>query len=118
MNAMDKMPKVMRDYVTGAADLPDGALMAFKSHIEGRNALVTVWPDRIEWSRKPLLSFRHDTNTIMVRMITGIRSHKASLGYTTVEIASGTSTVAMRVTKSQASELRRVITEAQANSAR
>jgi hypothetical protein len=114
MSTTDKMAKAVRDHATGAADLPNGAMMAFKSHIEGRNAVVTVWPDRIEWTRKQLLGFGRDTNTIMMRTITGVRTHRASLGYTEVQIDSGVSSVAMRVTKSQATELRRVITEAQA----
>lgn len=87
---------------------PDGALMAFKSHVEGRNARVTVWPDRIEWTRHRMLG-RDDTNTILTRSVTGIKTHKGGLQYTTVSIQSGASSVAMKVTKAQAAELRRIV---------
>lgn len=107
--AMDYGEKAA-DHAAGRADLPDGALMAFKSHIEGRNATVTVWPDRIEWTRHRMLG-RDDTSTILTRSVTGIKTHKGGLQYTTVSIQSGASSVAMKVTKAQAAELRRIVGE-------
>jgi hypothetical protein len=94
----------------GTANVPEGALMAFRSHIEGRNATVTVFPDRIEWTRNRLMG-RRDTNTIMMRSVTGIKTHKSGLTYTEVEIVSGASSVVMRVSKAQAENLRRVVTQ-------
>lgn len=94
----------------GPVDVPEGALMAFRSHISGRNALVTVWPDRIEWSRAML--GRSDTNTIMLKTVTGIRTGRSSgLHYTEVTVDSGVSSVTMRVTKDQAAALRQVVAE-------
>jgi hypothetical protein len=88
--------------------VPEGALAAFPSHIEGRNALVTVWPDRIEWTRKRMLG-RTDTNEIRMRSVTGVRTRKQGLRYTVVSIDSGSSRVEMRVTKEQAEALRTIL---------
>jgi hypothetical protein len=94
----------------GTANVPEGALMAFKSHIEGRNATVTVFPDRIEWTRSRSMG-RKETNTIMMRSVTGIKTHKSGLTYTEVEIASGVSSVVMKVSKAQAENLRQIVTQ-------
>ena len=75
-----------------------------------RNVTVTVWPDRIEWTRSNLFG-RADTNTIMMRSVTGIRTHKSGLTYADVGIESGASSVRMRVTKAQAADLRRIVAE-------
>ena len=93
-------------------DLPEGALMTIRSHINGRNALVTVWPDRIEWARTGSLGGRRDTNTIFLKSVTGIRTQRSSgLTYTDVSVESAGSSVVMRVTKAQAAALRQIVAE-------
>jgi hypothetical protein len=54
---------------------------------------------------------RSDTNTIMMRSVTGIKTHKSGLTHTEVEIASGVSSVVMRVPKAQAKNLRQMVTQ-------
>ena len=104
------MKKALVGHATGVTGVPEGALTAFRSHIEGHNATVTVWPNRLEWTRRNL--FGHaDTNTIMMRSVSGIKTHKSGLTYTDVGIESGASSVRMRVTKAQAADLRRIVTE-------
>lgn len=92
----------------GQIEQPAGAVMAFRSHIEGKNADVIVWPDRVEWIRTRF-GGRADTNTISLKAITGVKTHKSTLTYTEVEVQAGASTVTMRVPKAQAAELRRVL---------
>ncbi len=84
--------------------------MAFKSHIEGKNALVVIYPDRIEWTRTRMLG-RAASDMVLMRSVSGVITHKAGLGYTSVRIEAGSSSVIMRVTKAQAVELRRVVLE-------
>ena len=49
-------------------------LMEFTSHIEGRNAKVAIYDDRIEWGRQriTLSGRRLDTNMVPVRQIQGV----------------------------------------------
>jgi hypothetical protein len=83
--------------------------MTFKSHIEGRNADVSIYPDRIEWTRKGLFG-RADSSVILVRSIQGVTTHKAGLAYTTVKVTAGSSVVAFRVTKRQAADVKDTLT--------
>lgn len=106
-------------------------VMQFKSHIDGKNADVTIWPDRIEWERlgtrrglsaKALVStmgmsavaagFRKgkDTNMIPIRAIQGITTHKGGIGYTNVEMTTGGDKITFRVTKDQAEDVKATIT--------
>ena len=34
---------------------PNSPISEFTSHIDGRNATVSIYPDRIEWRKKSLL---------------------------------------------------------------
>lgn len=100
-------------------------LMEFSSHIEGRNAKVSIYSDRIEWGRsgyRPAggakaavltagLSLavpgrRRDTNMIPVRMIQGVSTHKGGLGYTTVRVATAGDATEFRVSKREAEDVK------------
>ena len=102
-------------------------LMQFKSHIEGRNADVTIWPDRVEWVRlghrrglsaKALVSTvgvsalaaglrkGSDTNMIPVKAVQGVTTHKGGLGYTVVTLITAGDRIEFRVTKDQAEQVR------------
>lgn len=100
------------------ADVP---LMQFTSHIEGKNAKVAIYPDRIEWSRTKaaggataavltmgvsLAARRKDTSMILVRAIQGITTHKAGLGHTTVRVTAGGSKTEFRVTKREGEQVK------------
>jgi hypothetical protein len=99
--------------------------MQFTSHIEGKNAKVAIYPDRIEWSRKGLkvpggatgavlscgltllaTSSRKDSNVIPIRQIQGITTHKAGLGYTTVRVATAGDATEFRVAKREAEQVK------------
>ena len=90
--------------------------MQFKSHIDGKNADVAIWPDRIEWSKKGELRMYgmlgrkgRDTNMIPIRAIQGVATHKGGIGYTTVEVTTGGDKIGFRVTKDQAEQVKSAI---------
>lgn len=85
-------------------------LMTFKSHIEGRNADVAIYSDRIEWHRTGWLPGRKDTNMILVRQIQGITTRKHGLVYTKVRLTAGAAVTEFRCTKAQAAEVKETIT--------
>jgi hypothetical protein len=79
--------------------------MEFTSHIEGRNAKVAIYEDRIEWGRsgwRPaggataavltggasllLPGKRRDTNMIPIRQIQGVTTHRAGLRFAVVKV--------------------------------
>ena len=86
-------------------------LMRFKSHIEGKNADVAIWPDRIEWTRVGFLTLsgRKDTNVIPIRAVQGVATHKAGLAYTTVDVTTSGDHVRFRVTKAEAQKTKDTI---------
>jgi Short C-terminal domain len=89
-----------------------GPLMEFTSHIEGRNAKVAIYDDRIEWGRQriTLSGKRLDTNTVPIRQIQGVTTHRAGMLYTVVKVATAADTIEFRVTKAQAGEIKATIT--------
>ena len=84
-------------------------ILEFTSHIDGRNADVTIYPDRIEWRKRSLIG-RGDTNMIHMRQIQGVTS-KGGLLHTTVQIRAGLDTIGLRVGKDQAATVRATLTE-------
>lgn len=106
----------------------DQPVLQFKSHIEGKNADVAIWPDRIEWSEqgkmtmtrltaaavtlgKAGISLRKgsDTNVVPIKAISGVTTQKSGIGYTTVEVTTAGDRVAFRVTKADAEQVRDTI---------
>lgn len=96
-------------------------LMQFKSHIEGKNAEVTIWPDRIEWEKRGDLRGGiwgmgvlgrkgKDTNMIPVKAIQGVATHKGGIGYTNVEVTTGGDKIVFRVSKDQAETVKSTLT--------
>jgi hypothetical protein len=105
-------------------------VLQFKSHIEGKNADVSVWPDRIEWSRqssslgraglaaatgglslfKTGMSGKKDTNMIPIRMIQGVTTQKSGLRFTVVKVTTAGDTVEFHVSKTDAENVKATIT--------
>lgn len=105
-----------------------GPLMEFTSHIEGRNAKVAIYDDRIEWGRGGwhppggataavltggasllLPGKRRDTNVIPIRQIQGVTTHRAGMRYTVVKVATAADTVEFHVSRAQAEEVKATI---------
>ncbi len=86
--------------------------MEFTSHIEGRNAKVAIYEDRIEWGRQriSLSGKRLETNMVPIRQIQGVTTHRGGMLYTVVKVATAGDTVEVRVTKPQAEQIKATIT--------
>jgi len=103
----------------------DQPVLQFKSHVKGKNADVTVWPDRIEWAEQGKLTMTRltaaavtlgkagvslrkgtDTNVIPIKAIQGVTTHKGGIGYTTVEVATSGDRVSFRVSKGEAEQVK------------
>jgi hypothetical protein len=87
-------------------------LMEFTSHIEGRNAKVAIYDDRIEWGRQrvTMTGTRRDTNTVPVRQIQGVTTHRAGMLYTVVKVATSADIIEIRVARAQADQIKAILT--------
>jgi len=87
-------------------------LMEFMSHIEGRNAKVAIYDDRIEWGRQrvTMTGTRRDTNMVPVRQIQGVTTHRAGMLYTVVKVATSADVIEMRVARAQADQIKAILT--------
>lgn len=100
------------------------ALLEFTSHINGKNAKVQVFPDRLEWTRAGLSSGKlaagvltmglstlatgvrnKDTEMIPVRAITSVTSKKG-LANTTVSVITAGNTIDFKISHSEADRLK------------
>lgn len=99
------------------------ALLDLTSHVDGKNARVRVFPDRVEWSREgskvahwtkasltlgaSLLAGRKgEVEVIPVRQITNVSAKRDGLVNSEVTVTSAGGSVAFRVSHGEAAELR------------
>lgn len=100
------------------------ALLEFTSHINGKNAKVQVFPDRLEWTRAGLSGGKlaaglmtgglsmlatgisnKDTEMIPVRAITSVTSKKG-LANTTVSVITAGNTIDFRISHGEADRVK------------
>ncbi|MFS0853286.1 SHOCT domain-containing protein [Microbacterium sp. 179-I 3D4 NHS] len=117
---------------SGSANRP---IMELESHIEGKNARVQLWPDRLEWERPRGVSGgkitagvmtaglsllatgvkggKDEHDMVLLKHVTNVASRKDGLMYYAVEVqtASGgaINSVAFRVSKDEAVQFRTAI---------
>lgn len=101
-------------------------LMSFTSHTQGKNAVVTVFPDRIEWTKKgsdlahkikaastaglSLLGGRKEqVETILMRAVTNVSVKKDGLRNSKVLVTTAGGVIDFRVSHQEAEQLRNVI---------
>lgn len=82
----------------------------FTSHIDGRNATVSIYPDRIEW-RKKSITGRGDSNMIPVRQIQGVETKRAGLFYALIQVRTSADTIKFRVGKTEAAAIKATIAD-------
>ncbi|WP_239498570.1 SHOCT domain-containing protein [Microbacterium sp. PM5] len=119
-----------------AADLSAGdgksvPLLSFVSHIDGKNARVSVWPDRVEWDRKGLLSTgakagmavmtagmsylatgvtrKQSTEVIPVKSIMSVTTKRGLGLQTKVHVITSGNTIEMRIAHKEAEQVREVL---------
>jgi len=103
-------------------------LRTFTSHVAGKNAEVSIYPDRIEWVRKgsaiarataatataglSLLKGRKEqTETIPMRAITNVSTERDGLTNSAVIVTTAGGRVAFRVSHKEAKATRELILE-------
>lgn len=112
--------------------MSDQPLLTFKSHIEGKNADVTIYVDRVEWKKGDLLgggklargimtggrillagipSRQEGFEVIPVKSISSVTSEKDGLRFTQVKVISSGNTIAFRVSHDEATSIRSLLTD-------
>ncbi len=89
------------------------ALMTFTSHIAGKNAEVSIYEDRIEWTTRGSMSLtgRHSQSEMMpIRAITSVTSRRDGMRYHAVSLVTAGNTIDMRVSKDEAEKIKATVT--------
>ena len=103
-------------------------LYEFTSHIEGKNAKVQIWPDRIEWERKAISGGKvaaglmtlgtstlftglrgKDTDMIPIKKVSSVTTHKGIGFNTVVRIHTAGGAVEFRVSHKEAEQTRTLV---------
>ncbi|WP_244857721.1 SHOCT domain-containing protein [Agromyces archimandritae] len=131
------------DLVTSTGYIPETIagphpVLELVSHIEGKNAKVRLWDDRIEWERPRGLSAGKLTagvmtggasllvtgvkggkdryETVLLKHVTNVSSRKDGLMYYAVEVQTSTgavaNTITFRVSKDEAAQFRSAVLDA------
>ncbi|MFD6191054.1 SHOCT domain-containing protein [Streptomyces sp. NPDC060275] len=108
------------------------ALMTFKSHIEGKNADVTIYHDRVEWARSGMSakkltagfltggasllatgvrSSKAGTEMIPVKSISSVVTKRDGLLYTKVVVVASGNTIDFRVPHDSAPAVKALLTD-------
>ena len=103
--------------------MSEAPVLDFESHVDGKNARVMVFPDRLEWVQKGSAAARWTAATmtlgvsllagkkearevIPVRQITNVSTSRDGLRNSAVTVSSAGGSVSFRVSHSEAQELR------------
>lgn len=111
----------------------DGALLKFKSHINGKNADVAIFPDRIEWLMARGVSGakvtagvltaglsmlatgvkngKAGTEMIPMKSITGVSTKRDGMINTVVTVTSSSSAIGFRVSHKEAEQMRQLLNQ-------
>ena len=109
----------------------DGSLMKFKSHIDGKNADVEIYPDRIEWKREGGVSGakvaagmmtlglsmiatgvkggRSGSEMIPMKAITGVTTKRDGMINTIVSVTSSSQAIGFRVSHKEAEQIKTLL---------
>jgi hypothetical protein len=87
--------------------------MTFKSHIDGKNADVTIHSDRIEWAleapRLAVFKKQRGSEMIPVSRISSVATQKDGLRFTLVRVMTIGNTIEFRVGHGQAQEIKALL---------
>lgn len=111
----------------------DGALLKFKSHINGKNADVAIFPDRIEWLMARGVSGakvtagvftaglsmlatgvkngKAGTQMIPMKSITGVSTKRDGMINTVLTVTSSSSAIGFRVSHKEAEQMRQLLNQ-------
>lgn len=119
---------------TGTASFSDdGALLKFKSHIDGKNADVAIYPDRVEWIMARGVSGAKVTAGVLtgglsmlatgvkngkagsqmipMKSITGVTTKRDGMIITVVTVTSSSSAIGFRVSHKEAEQMRQLLNQ-------
>lgn len=107
-------------------------LLEVTSHVQGKNAIVTVWPDRLEWFLPKSVSGgkvtagiltgglsvlatgvkggKTGTEMIPIKSISSVTTKKDGFSNTLVSVITSGNTIDFRVSHKEAAELKQVLT--------
>lgn len=100
------------------------ALMEFTSHVGGKNAKVSIHPDRIEWERAGRITATRvltgaalvtgarkggGTEMIPIRHITSVTTKKDGLRNWAVSVISAGNSIDLRVSKEEAERIKQTL---------
>jgi hypothetical protein len=104
--------------------MADKPLYEFVSHIDGKNAKVQIWPDRIEWERNKVSAFKvmtgvgfvtgfknKNTDMVPMKMITSVTSKKGAGFNTIVSVNTAGGAVEFRVGHKEAEKARNTLNQ-------
>lgn len=99
-------------------------LFEFTSHVDGKNARVQIWPDRIEWTRSTVSALKvatgvgfltgftnKDTNMVPMRQVTSVASKKGLGVNTVVTVHTASGALDFRVSHKEAAKAREVLNQ-------
>lgn len=111
----------------------DGALLKFKSHIDGKNADVAIYADRVEWLMARGVSGakvtagvftaglsmlatgvkngKAGTEMIPMKSITGVSTKRDGMINTIVTVTSSSSAIGFRVSHKEAEQMRQLLNQ-------
>ena len=102
------------------------ALLEFTSHIAGKNAKVAIYNDRIEWEQQGRITATRvltgaalvtgarkggSTEMIPIKAVTSVTTRKDGIRNHAVSIIAGGNSIDMRVSKDEAEQIKRTITQ-------
>ena len=92
--------------------LEPSVLDQFASHIEGKNATVKVYADRIEWDRPRTFGKKiRGTEMIAVKSMSSVTTKRDGFAYTKVSVITSGNTVDFRVSHADAKQVKDVLTQ-------
>lgn len=113
MKAQQEERKAQPAVKSAAVAQDDGELYRFVSHIEGRNATVKVFADRVEWNRPRSAFSKKDMGTEMmpVKSMSSVTTERDSFVNTKVKVIASGNTVNFRVSHAEARLVADVLTQ-------
>lgn len=90
---------------------PVGPIMTFASHIAGKNAQVTIFADRVEWSKSGMMGGSKGSEMVPMRSISSVTTKKDGMVNTVVQVATSGGMIEMRCGHSLAANVRQCITD-------
>jgi hypothetical protein len=94
---------------------PGQPIMVVTSRDDGRNATVTLWPDRIERVKaKKMMSVgraHQDVEVTPIRSVSSVQAQKDGMAWTKVTVYASGNTIEFRVGHAQAAAFRDAITQ-------